>query len=115
MKNQDVFVDWCFIIMKVFITITTVLLIIGLLACVGRVVYEATSFAPEFYTCPAQIININQKTNEITCLDNNGNYWNFYGDNAWQLNDKVLLFMSSGKTVNNIYDDKIISVKINNY
>lgn len=115
MKNQNAFIDRCLVIVEIFIIITTILLVIGLLACVGQVIYEATSFAPEFYTCPAQIVSIDQKTEEITCLDNNGNYWIFYGDATWQLNDKVLLFMSSGKTINNIYDDKIISVKISNY
>ena len=59
------------------------------------------------YILKTTIKEINDKSDIVTVITDNGNMYQFYGIEDWQINDKCLLIMDS-KEVNNAKDDVII-------
>ena len=59
------------------------------------------------YILKTTIMEINHKSDIVTVISDNGNMYQFYGIEDWQINDKCLLIMD-GKEVNNPKDDVII-------
>ena len=59
------------------------------------------------YILKSTIMEINDKSDIVTVITDNGNMYQFYGIEDWQINDKCLLIMD-GKEVNNPKDDVII-------
>ena len=59
------------------------------------------------YILKTTIMEINNKSDIVTVITDNGNMYQFYGIEDWQINDKCLLIMD-GKEVNNPKDDVII-------
>ena len=60
------------------------------------------------YAINTVVMNINSETDEVFCIDKNGNIWSFYGTEDWAVNDNAILIMIKNKT-ETIYDDEIIS------
>lgn len=59
------------------------------------------------YILKSTVMEINNKSDIVTVITDNGNMYQFYGVEDWQINDKCLLIMDS-KEVNNPKDDVII-------
>ena len=66
-----------------------------------------------YYPVIAVIDNINYEINIISCYDNSGNNWEFYGDENYCVGDSILLLMYDNKT-ETIYDDSIEDVQFYN-
>lgn len=64
----------------------------------------------DYYAMTTIVSAIDPDTDVVTCRDNSGNLWEFYGVEDWQVGDVAALVMDS-KGTPSIYDDEIISEK----
>ena len=88
----------------------TILLVILLGFCVWFVLDGETKDAverkPDYYALATTVCAIDRDTDVVTCEDYNGNLWEFYGVEDWQVGDNANLLMDSMDT-ERIYDDEI--------
>lgn len=61
-----------------------------------------------YYTLNGTIVKINNYTEEITILDENGNLWTMIGLEDWMLDDNCKMIMYDSNTTD-FHDDKIVS------
>lgn len=62
-----------------------------------------------YYALATKIVETNRETNVVTCEDCNGNLWEFYGVEDWEVGDNANLLMNSKGTAK-IEDDEICGV-----
>ena len=88
----------------------TILLIILLGFCIWFVLDGETKNAvgrkPDYYALATMVCAIDRDTDVVTCEDYNGNLWEFYGVEDWQVGDNANLLMDTMDT-ERIYDDEI--------
>ena len=89
----------------------TILLVILLGFCVWFVCMgepkEAVERKPDYYALATTVCAIDRDTDVVMCEDYNGNLWEFYGVEDWDVGDCVNLLMNDSGT-ESIYDDEII-------
>ena len=78
----------------------TMLLIIALWVC---------SIIDTHYNRKATIVSVND--NIVIAIDEGGNYWNFKSSGL-TVDQRVTLIMDSMNTPSNLYDDKVVDVKL---
>ncbi len=88
----------------------TILLVI-LLACAVWFMLDGKPKAieerkPDYYALATTVNAIDRDTDVVTCEDYNGNLWEFYGVEDWQVGDNANLLMDTMGT-ERIYDDEI--------
>lgn len=59
-----------------------------------------------YYALATEVIEIDHEADIVTCEDCNGNLWEFYGAENWEVGDNANLLMNS-KGTPKIEDDKI--------
>ena len=62
-----------------------------------------------YYSLICEVVTVDNDNDTVICEDCNGNLWEFYGIENWEVGDYVNLLMYDCDTVD-IYDDKIQSV-----
>jgi len=88
----------------------TILLVILLGFCVWFVLdgtpKGTEARKPDYYALATTVHHIDNDTDVVTCEDYNGNLWEFYGVEDWQVGDNANLLMDTMDTTS-IYDDEI--------
>ena len=62
------------------------------------------------YKMPTIVIEVNTKSNIVTCLDSHDHLWQFRDCEDWQEGDLALLTMYTRYT-QKLYDDEIVAAK----
>ena len=91
------------------ITITIIAIIVALAACMLCTAMTANTEQPatcERYALTTEIVEIDLDNDIVTCEDFNGNLWEFYGVEDWEIGDCASLLMNDQGTPS-IYDDAI--------
>ena len=77
--------------------------------CMGvnalRTAYDETS-ETQRYALTTQVVEIDEENDAVVVEDFNGNLWEFYGIEDWQVGDCASLIMNSRDTVS-VEDDRI--------
>lgn len=63
--------------------------------------------AKKYYALTTVVEKVDYKKDTVTCIDFNGNLWEFYGVEDWQKDDIASLLMDN-KGTPEIYDDVIV-------
>jgi hypothetical protein len=66
------------------------------------------------YALTCEVVEVDRDSDIVTCEDSNGNLWEFYGCEDWQVGDCASLLMWDNGT-ENITDDEIISARYNSW
>lgn len=64
-----------------------------------------------FYPMLGEVIEISKESNTVMIADCNGNCWEFYGSEDWDIGDFCACIMYNSGTPGYIYDDEIIDVR----
>lgn len=88
------------------IIFTTALCILSIYACT----ISATEAKENLYPLSTTVKSINTTTDTVAVEDYNGNLWEFYGTEDWEVGDRCSLVMDTNGTPS-IYDDPIVSQK----
>ena len=72
------------------------------------------TFSEKVYPLMTAVVEVNRDSDIVTCVDFNGNFWEFSECDDWMVGDIANLLMNTKGTAN-IYDDEIISVKYDGY
>ena len=64
------------------------------------------------YALTTEVVELDRKNDIVVCEDFNGNLWEFYGCEDWQIDDIASLLMDNNGTPT-IYDDEIVSARYN--
>lgn len=67
-----------------------------------------------YYALATKVVKINRETDVVTCEDCNGNLWEFYGAEDWEVGDNANLLMNS-KGTPKIEDDEICGATYANW
>lgn len=59
------------------------------------------------YPLAVQVVELDHDADVVTCIDETGNNWEFYGVEDWQVGDFASLLMDDNGTPETIYDDVI--------
>ena len=100
---------------KIKLTLTYIItftLMIILWAIPWIAIITNISAKSETYLLNTIVQEINKETDTVTCIDYNGNLWEFYGVEDWQEGDFATMIMNTCGTTN-IFDDEIIKVEYN--
>lgn len=81
-------------------------LIFALIVLYALCVFSACAPNENRYALTAQVVELDFDSDVVTCVDCNGNLWEFYGCEDWQIGDCVALLMNDNGT-EKIFDDKI--------
>lgn len=65
----------------------------------------------EIYPKTMLVSEIDTACDTVTAVDFNGNEWQFYGVEDWEIDDIVSCIMDTNGTTT-IYDDKIVDVRL---
>lgn len=60
------------------------------------------------YILKTTVMCVNKTSDTVTVLTDDGNVYQFYGIEDWQINDKCILVMDNNGTNNNAKDDIIV-------
>lgn len=64
------------------------------------------------YAMTCEVVELDRENDLVVCEDFNGNLWEFYGCEDWQIDDIASLLMDDNGTPT-IYDDEIVSAQYN--
>lgn len=67
--------------------------------------------AKSYYALTTVVEKVDREKDTVTCMDFNGNLWEFYGAEDWQKDDIASLLMYDNNTPETIYDDIIVNVR----
>ena len=65
-----------------------------------------------YYALTTEVVELDRENDIVVCEDFNGNLWEFYGCEDWQIDDVASLLMDDNGTLT-IYDDEIASARYN--
>ncbi len=68
--------------------------------------------AADSYALTTKVVELDRENDVVVCEDFNGNLWEFYGCEDWQIDDVASLLMDDNGT-STIYDDEIVSTRYN--
>ena len=84
-----------------------------LAVAIGGTVAIITNDTPsEDYALTTKVVELDRENDVVVCEDFNGNLWEFYGCEDWQIDDIASLRMDNNGTPT-IYDDEIVSARYN--
>lgn len=63
-----------------------------------------------YYALTAKVVETDEENDIVTCEDFNGNLWQFYGVEDWEVGDCASLLMNS-KGTEKIFDDEIMGAR----
>jgi hypothetical protein len=66
------------------------------------------------YALTTKVVDLDFENDLVTCEDCNGNLWQFFGVEDWEIEDGASLLMNDSGTPE-IWDDVIESVRFNNW
>ena len=96
-----------------YIITVTLMIIISAIPWIAIIAGDsADSAKSETYPLNTIVQEVNKETDTVTCIDYNGNLWEFYGVKDWQEGDFATMIMDTCGTTN-IFDDEIIKVEYN--
>lgn len=72
------------------------------------------ALAENTYALTTIVLEVMPETDEVVCIDFNGNIWVFYGSEDWLVGDVATLTMSNSDS-NSIIDDEIIDTQYNGW
>ena len=100
----------------IIITVTVLFIAAGMCAWFADMHREArlnTKPATcEYYALTTCVVEIDRDSDIVTCEDSNGNLWEFYGCEDWEIGDCASLLMDNQGT-ESIYDDSIEAARYN--
>lgn len=64
------------------------------------------------YALTTKVVELDRENDVVVCEDFNGNLWEFYGCEDWQIDDVASLLMDDNGT-SAIYDDEIVNARYN--
>lgn len=90
--------------------IATIVLAIGfaMVLCGGFIMEKEPK--PQLYPSTAIVVSVDRENNVVTCVDGNGEKWEFTDADDWLVGDLVSMLMND-KGTPSIYDDEIVSVR----
>lgn len=103
-RNQQVVANW----------IGTIVLSIIIGIWIGSVLGEKVTLErmkERTYPLTTVVVETREKTNEVVCLDFNGNEWIFVGIEDWFVGDFATLTMNTKGTEESVYDDEVIQAR----
>lgn len=78
----------------------------------GVLMNQLLNPAANSYALTTKVVELNRENDVVVCENFNGNLWEFYGCEDWQLGDIASLLMDDNGT-STIYDDEIVSARYN--
>jgi len=93
-------------------TITVIItIIVAIVACMLCTAMNANTEQPatcerNTYALTAKVVEIDRERDIVTCEDYNGNLWEFFGCEDWEINDCASLLMDNRGT-ESVHDDTI--------
>jgi len=90
---------------KIFtIAMTLIIFATLFIACAPA---KETPVERELYALTCEVVEVDRNSDTVTCEDYNGNLWEFFGAEDWDVGDCVSLLMNNSGT-ESIYDDEIV-------
>lgn len=79
----------------------------------GSAIHTPTEIAPTHGIYPQcmQVCEFIEETDEVICVDSNGNLWSYYGIEDYFVGDLVAVIFDDNGTPESIYDDIVIDVR----
>jgi len=95
--------------MKKFAVIVLIVVLVSTLC--GMLMNQLLNSA-DSYALTTEVVELDRENDIVVCEDFNGNLWEFYGCEDWQIDDIASLLMNDNGTPT-IYDDEIVSARYN--
>lgn len=97
-----------------YITLCIVTAFLTLAVIGGLIALVVLSEKPvaDSYALTTKVVELDNENDIVMCEDFNGNLWEFYGCEDWQIDDIASLLMDDNGTPT-IYDDEIVSARYN--
>ena len=89
-----------------------IVLIVVLLSTLCGVLMNQLLNSADSYAMTTKVVELDRENDVVVCEDFNGNLWEFYGCEDWQIDDIASLRMDNNGTPT-IYDDEIVSARYN--
>ena len=105
-KLEDTYLSFLVIILALIIMVCPILAACG--------VFHSDAVAIENYAMTAIVIETDCNSDMVTIKDANGNKWQFYSVEDWEVNDCVSLIMCDNGTPQ-IFDDIIVITRYNSW
>ena len=85
-------------------------LVIGFIMVLGGGIAMEKEPKPQLYPSTAIVVSVDRENDVVTCVDGNGEKWEFTEADDWLVGDLVSMLMND-KGTPSIYDDEIVSVR----
>ena len=92
--------------------VVTALLTLAVIGGLITLVVLSEKPVADSYALTTKVVELDHENDVVVCEDFNGNLWEFYGCEDWQINDVASLLMNDNGTPT-IYDDEIVSARYN--
>ena len=98
--------------MKKSTAIVIIVLVAALVFGLCGVLMNQLLNSADTYALTTKVVKLDRENDVVVCEDFNGNLWEFYGCEDWQIDDIASLLMNDNGT-STIYDDEIVNVRYN--
>ena len=98
--------------MKKSTAIVIIVLVAALVFGLCGVLMNQLLNSADTYALTTKVVKLDRENDVVVCEDFNGNLWEFYGCEDWQIDDIASLLMDDNGT-STIYDDEIVNVRYN--
>lgn len=98
--------------MKKSTSIVVIVLVAALVFGLCGVLMNQLLNPADTYALTTKVVELDHENDVVVCEDFNGNLWEFYGCEDWQIDDIASLLMDGNGTPT-IYDDEIMSARYN--
>lgn len=92
--------------------VVTALLTLAVIGGLIALVVLSEKPVSDSYAMTTKVVELDRENDVVVCEDFNGNLWEFYGCEDWQIDDIASLLMDDNGTPT-IYDDEIVSARYN--
>ena len=92
--------------------VVTALLTLAVIGGLIALVVLSEKPVSDSYAMTTKVVELDRENDIVVCEDFNGNLWEFYGCEDWQIDDVASLLMNDNGTPT-IYDDEIVSARYN--
>ena len=89
-----------------------IVLVVVLVSTLCGVLMNQLLNPANIYALTTKVVELDRENDIVVCEDFNGNLWEFYGCEDWQIDDVASLLMDDNGT-STIYDDEIVSARYN--
>ena len=98
--------------MKKSTAIVVIVLVAALVFGLCGVLMNQLLNSADTYALTTKVVKLDRENDVVVCEDFNGNLWEFYGCEDWQIDDIASLLMDDNGT-STIYDDEIVNARYN--